>query len=521
MKFVIDSTPLSLAQVLDLHREGAATLELSAAVLRDAGRSHENFQRWLDRRVPIYGVTTGFGDSCDRAVRPEDAEVLQDNLISYLLAGTGPLLSEEVGRSVLFFRLVSLSRGYSGVSVALLHKMVELYNLGISPAIPREGSLGASGDLIPLAYLADNLRGHGQAYHRGALVQVEELVARGVFQPHKLAPKEGLALVNGTTCMVALCFHNYRQALRLTELATLGSAWLCLSIRGRKEAFGPLVNEVAKSFAGQALVARRITALLDEEGYQALAYEEIAQDGEFTSHLVQDRYSLRCAPQVLGPVHDTLDLIGRWIETEMNGVSDNPLFDRGERLANGGNFYGGYLTHAMDYLKICMANVADLVDRQIMLLISDKTNRGLTPNLADWEGVDKAQRHLYHGLKGVHQNLSAITAEIMAKATPNSIFSRSSESHNQDKVSLGMSAAVQCADQLETMVTVLTCALCCLAQALDLRKIQLKGQASRRYYALVREHIAFVRRDTRLDGSLARLRQALLRDTREQARALC
>src|SRR5690606_7360876 len=178
------------------------------------------------------------------------------------------------------------------------------------------------------------------------------------------------------------------------------------------------------------------------------------------------------------------------------------------------------LAHSMDYLKICNGHIADLLDRQLTLLISEKTNRGLTPNLADWEGVDASKRHLYHGLKGVHQNVSAITSEIMAKAIPNGIFSRSSESHNQDKVSLGMSAAVQCSDQLETLVTVLACHLCCLAQAMDLRRIKLKGEISRRYYQMVRENIEFTKTDRRLDQGIASLRQALILDSKERAHVL-
>ncbi len=516
MKYLIPAGHLNWEQIQTLSAWDGE-IDFEPAVVGRVELSQKNFRRHFEKNVPIYGVTTGFGDSCHRAVRPEDSEVLQDNLVSYLMMGTGKNLSEEVARSMLLFRIISLSRGYSGVSMDLLNKMKELYNKKIVPVVPREGSLGASGDLIPLAYLANNIRGQGRVYYQNRECDLEELVSEGVYTPYNLAPKEGLALVNGTTSMTALCFHNIKLANYLSELSMMSSAWLCLAIRGRQEAFGTLVNEQAKVFSGQALAAQRIRQILEDENYAGISYQSIALDGVHLNHVVQDPYSLRCAPQVIGPVADTLKMITHWIETEINGVSDNPLFDQEESMANGGNFYGGYLAHSMDYLKICIANIADLVDRQLTLLISEKTNRGLTPNLANWKGLKPEERHLYHGLKAVHQNVSAITSDIMAKAMPNSIFSRSSESHNQDKVSLGMTAAVQCSEQLEVMSTVMACYLACLTQAMDLREIKFQGKVSRHYYALVRKHMKFVDKDQRLDQSVASLRQDLIQTARENS----
>lgn len=517
MKTIIHAQKMTFGEILNLHTQTQDhQIEFHPEVVRRVELSQANFQRYFEKKIPIYGVTTGFGDSCHRAVRSEDSEILQDNLVSYLMMGTGKNLSEEVSASVLLFRIISLSRGFSGVSLGLLTKMQELYNKKIYPVIPREGSLGASGDLIPLAYLANNVRGQGRVFYQHEECELEDLVAQGIYTPYKLRPKEGLALVNGTTTMTALSFHNFKLARYLNELSMLCSGWLCLVIQGRKEAFGTLVNEQAKSFSGQAFAAEKIRGILEAEDYQSVSYQQIAKQGEYTTHLVQDPYSLRCSPQVIGPVYDTLTMMEQWLETEINGVSDNPLFDQEENIANGGNFYGGYLAHSMDYLKICTANLADLMDRQLTLLISEKTNRGLTPNLANWSNLNAEERHLYHGLKAVHQNVSAITSDIMAKAMPNSIFSRSSESHNQDKVSLGMTAAVQCSEQLEVMVSVMACYLTCLAQAMDLRKIELKGEVSRHYYSLIRKNIKFVEKDQRLDQSVARLRESLINEAREK-----
>ncbi len=517
MKLILDSADVDFNQAFKLlfGKDDSREIEFSSNLSSRVLSSHNNFKNWFDKKIPLYGINTGFGDSCHRTIDNEQSKKLQDNLISYLLMGTGKLLTEEVGRSILFFRIVSLSRGYSGISMELLEKMKELFNKGIYPVIPREGSLGASGDLIPLAYIGENLRGQGDAYYKGEIVQMEDLVSKGLYSAYELGPKEGLAIVNGTSAMVGLCFYNYSLAYKLVELAETSTSWLTLAIGGRTEAFGPLVNSQSKRFEGQGTAAKNILSLLDQENYKADSYDSIESVDGKTSHFVQDPYSLRCASQVLGPIKDTLSMIKSWVQEELNGASDNPLFDQEDGLANGGNFYGGYLSHSMDYLKICMGNLADLLDRQLTLLINDKTNRGLPPNLANWDNDNLEDNHLNHGLKGVHQNVSAVTSEIMALCIPNSIFSRSSESHNQDKVSLGMSGATQCFDQLEKVTSVVSSYLLCLCQALDLKKIELKGSSSRELYAKVREESAFVAKDRRLDRDVAKLNKMLLSEAFE------
>ncbi|MBY0414624.1 MAG: aromatic amino acid ammonia-lyase, partial [Bdellovibrionales bacterium] len=319
MKYTIGSENLGFEQVLKMHQENAdLEIAFSDDLVSRVNKSYANFKRHFAKEIPIYGVTTGFGDSCHRSVKNEDSEILQDNLVSYLLMGTGRNLPQDVSASMLLFRIVSLSRGFSGVSIELLEKMKELYNKKIFPVIPREGSLGASGDLIPLAYIANNVRGQGKVFFHGEECELEELVEKGIYKPHKLLPKEGLAMVNGTTSMAALSFHNYKLANYLNELAMLSTGWLCLALNGRIEAFGSLVNNEAKTFSGQGNAALKITDILTKEDYKGLSYKEISKNAEdgLTTHLVQDPYSLRCAPQVIGPVSDTLTMIKGWLETE-------------------------------------------------------------------------------------------------------------------------------------------------------------------------------------------------------------
>jgi len=486
-------------------RRGPLEFHISEPAREKIQRSHNTLMQLLESKVPVYGVTTGFGDSGSRAISFHQSEELQKNLVSYLLCGTGPRLKPEVSRAILTVRLNSLSRGLSGVSPELIARMqLHLQNDWL-PVIPREGSLGASGDLIPLAYLAQNIQGEGRVHCAGAEREMSEVLAERGLVPYRLKAKEGLALVNGTSAMAGQLAVNLNHAAFLLEGVCLNTAWLCLALGGRTEAFEPLINEQAKNSAGQARVAARVLALLREENYSCTPLKDIRIEDARTEQWVQDRYSLRCVPQIAGPVNDTLTLLERWLDDEINSASDNPLVGAGG-IANGGNFYGGYLSQGMDYLKISLAHLADLIDRQIAYVVDEKSNRGLPANLADWNRLPRQEKHLHHGLKGLHQSASSITSEIMSRATPVGTHSRSSESHNQDKVSLGMSAAVQCGEMIEQMFTLFTLQSVVLAQALDLRGVKLQGKTSAQAYGGIRAVVPFAGRDQELGTRIEKLR---------------
>ncbi|MGE4133653.1 MAG: histidine ammonia-lyase [Bdellovibrionales bacterium] len=474
--------------------------------------SHHSLLKILEDRIPVYGVTTGFGDSGTRAVSLERAEDLQKNLVDYLLCGSGPVLSAEAGRAVLAIRLNSLCRGFSGVSPQLIERLRLHLSKDWIPVIPREGSLGASGDLIPLAYLAQNIEGQGQVYVDGKIAPMSDQLKREGLEPYRLKAKEGLALVNGTSAMAGLAAINLRRTQYVIEKLSLHTSWLCLALEGRTEAFGPLVNEQAKHSSGQSRIAEAILGFLKEENYRPRDLREIEVDGQQMRQWVQDRYSLRCTPQILGPGLDTLTLMENWLTCEINSASDNPLIGHDGALANGGNFYGGYMSQGMDYLKITLAHCADLIDRQVAYVVDEKSNRGLPPNLSDWSHMSEEERHLHHGLKGLHQATSAITSEVMARATPGGIFSRSSESHNQDKVSLGMSAAVQCEEMLNSCFTLLSLQAVILAQALEIRGRTLQGTVAKKAFDQIRTYVPFVKRDQPLGDALSSLRNLFLRE---------
>jgi phenylalanine ammonia-lyase len=514
MKIVLSSERLSLDTVRAFSYRSPETsieIEIAPELLSRVRASEKRLHEFIDQGLPIYGVTTGFGDSCHRVITPSQTETLQKNLISYLLAGTGPTLSLEATRAIFLIRMRSLARGYSGVSEDLLARMKLYLERDWMPIIPREGSLGASGDLIPLAYIAEVLQGEGRIHapKGGEPLAMRDILANERIDTYRLKPKEGLALVNGTSAMAGLVLTNLNFARAIVDTAITGTAWLVLALNGRTEAFEPLVNDHANTHSGQTRVARKIRALLFDESYTSQPLANLAIKNNQTEGFVQDRYSVRCVPQILGPVLETIEKVEQWLETEMNGTSDNPLIGEDGSLAMGGNFYGGYLSQGMDYLKISLAHVADLIDRQLTLLIDDKSNRGLPANLADWKGLPENERFLHHGLKALHQSVNALTSETMARAMPGGIFSRSSESHNQDKVSLGMSAAVQCAEMIDPLFRLQSMTLVCFAQAIDLRERTLIGKTSKSLYSSIRAVIPFVKRDTSLGREVEELSRRL------------
>ena len=423
-QWILDGQNLKVAQLQSLAFRHAphADIEIPRESWERVARSRSALLKFLEMRVPIYGVTTGFGDSANRTVSAHQSEQLQENLVAYLLCGSGPVLSPEVARAILTVRLNSMCRGLSGVSKELIERMQLYLQKDWLPVIPREGSLGASGDLVPLAYLAQVLQGQGQVYCDGKTRQISELLTEHGVEHYRLKAKEGLALVNGTSAMAGLFAVNLNHAHYLLDLLCLNTSWLTLALQGRTEAFGTLVNEKAKESRGQSWVAKQVRTLLEEENYRSKPLGQINITNSRTQDWVQDRYSLRCVPQIAGPIYDTLLLLETWLENEINSASDNPLIGTDPRsadeLANGGNFYVGYLSQGMDYLKISLAHIADTVDRQVAYIIDDKSNRGLPANLANIQNLPEDERNLHHGLKGLHQSVSAITSEILQRATP-------------------------------------------------------------------------------------------------------
>lgn len=436
-------------------RQARAQLQDDAAYREKIAKGARFLDTLLDKEGVIYGVTTGYGDSCVVAVPLHQVEALPQHLFTFHGCGLGKLLDAPSTRAVLAARLQSLCHGVSGVRVELLERIQAFIDHDVLPLIPEEGSVGASGDLTPLSYVAATLSGEREVLYKGERRSAADVHRELGWTPLTLRPKEALALMNGTAVMTALACLAYARADYLLKLATRITALNVIALEGNPEHFDERLF-AAKPHPGQTQVAAWIR--------QDLAVEAPLPP----LHRLQDRYSIRCAPHVLGVLADSLGLLRQFIETELNSANDNPLFDaETERTLHGGHFYGGHIAFAMDSLKNLVGNVADLLDRQLALLVDTRYNHGLPSNLS---GAPVETAMINHGFKAVQIGASAWTAEALKNTMPASVFSRSTECHNQDKVSMGTIAARDALRSLELTEQVAAATLLAANQGVWLRE---------------------------------------------------
>ncbi|MFB6344232.1 MAG: histidine ammonia-lyase, partial [bacterium] len=351
-------------------------------------KSFEIVEERLQNDEPVYGVNTGVGESCRENVPPELTDELPENLVRFHGCGTGEPFSRDVSRGILAIRLITLSKGASGVRVSLLRQLCDFYNRDVIPVIPEEGSVGASGDLTPLSYLAATVMGERSVWGDGEPSAAADILAEKDLEPMDLRPKESLALMNGTSAMTALTAKCFRRATYLLKLTATMTGMLTIALEGNRCHFNDKIYAL-KDHPGQRRVARAVRRSLGMSD----DFNGTASRGEF----VQDRYSLRCVPQILGVLADSITLMKDHLETEINGVDDNPLVDvESEEVLHGGNFYGGHVAFVADNLKNTVANIADLMDRQLAQLVDPKMNQGLPPNLI---GVTGERQAVNHGFK--------------------------------------------------------------------------------------------------------------------------
>lgn len=478
----IDGAPVSLSTDPAFQARIVAGAQYLEHLLADGGQ--------------IYGVTTGYGDSCTVGVPPELVAELPLHLTRYHGCGYGAHLSPEATLAVLVARLNSLARGYSGVRPILLERLALMINRRILPRIPEEGSVGASGDLTPLSYVGAVLVGEREVFFESRLQSAAEVWRQLGLTPLTLAPKEGLALMNGTAVMTGLAGLAFIRADYLSRLCCRITALASLALRGNAAHFDPRLFSV-KPHAGQIEAAGWI-------------WQDLGGEHKHDGPSIQDRYSIRCAPHVIGVARDALTWVRRDIENELNSANDNPIID-GEAgwVLHGGHFYGGHIAFAMDALKTAVANLADLMDRQLALLIDTRYNHGLTQNLSGSRG---ARAPINHGFKAVQISASAWTAEALKLTMPASVFSRSTECHNQDKVSMGTIAARDCLRVLQLSEQVAAALLMACTQALELREHNVPTSAPaevRTFCTAVRQITPFLDEDRPLEGELRALVAAL------------
>ncbi len=491
----VGAAPLRLEDVAQVaHRSARVTLDSSAAFRALLDRGVRVLQDAVARGERVYGITTGFGEACLNEVSLRDGELLARNLFRYHHCGTGRRFDDAETRAILVVRLAALARGYSAVRPRVLEALTALLVHDILPRIPEEGSVGASGDLTPLAYVAAVIAGEGEVSFRGEETNAAEALRLAALTPLVLEPRETLAIMNGTSVMTAIAALGCLRARSIARTAAALTALAVEALHGDVAQYDDRVF-AAKPHPGQRAAARWIR--------EALGPEVVPRGKEAR---LQDRYSLRCAPHVIGVLADVLPLARRFIEVEINSANDNPIVDpdSGDVLRSG-NFYGGHVAQAADMLKTCVANVADLLDRQLALLCNPVTSNGLPRDLVRGEGAAAA---IHHGFKAMQITASALTAEALKLTMPASAFSRSTESHNQDKVSMGTIAARDLRRVVELTETVTAIHLLAACQALDLRGGP-RGGAAAVLHAAVRRLAPPLDADRPMDRDIASVLSAL------------
>ncbi|GAB2891705.1 histidine ammonia-lyase [Microbulbifer echini] len=454
-QIVFDGTDLSIDQVNTIAAgRGDISLSDEESFVARINRGAEFLDSLWQQEGVIYGVTTGYGDSCTESIPVDLVEELPHHLFTFHGCGMGEVFTLEQSRAIVAARIASLARGNSGVRYRLLQQLVLLLQKDVIPVIPQEGSVGASGDLTPLSYVAAVLCGERKVWYRGDQRDVAEVFDQLQIEPLKLRPKEGLAIMNGTAAMTGLACLAYKRAEYLAKLSARITAMMSVALDGNAYHFDSTLFAV-KPHPGQNQVAKWIH---DDLNVGAAPRQ---------NSRLQDRYSLRCAPHVVGVLQDSLPWLRQFIHNELNSANDNPIIDgENERVLHGGHFYGGHIAFAMDSLKNAVANLSDLLDRQIAQLVDIKFNNGLPANLS---GAVDSRRPINHGFKAVQIGASAWTAEALKQTMPASVFSRSTECHNQDKVSMGTIAARDCIRVLQLTEQTTAAALLVAWQGIQLR----------------------------------------------------
>ncbi|WP_411894966.1 histidine ammonia-lyase [Winogradskyella sp. A2] len=471
----ISSKPLDIVTIYNLFKD-KKKLKLSKELTEKIIAS----KVYLDKKLasdkkPMYGINTGFGSLHNVKISNDDLTKLQENLVMSHACGTGDRVPESVVKVMLLLKIQSLSYGHSGVQLQTVERLIEFFNNDIFPFVFTQGSLGASGDLAPLAHLALPLIGKGRVIHNNEEYEAEEILDKFNWKPIQLEAKEGLALLNGTQFMSAYGVYLLLMSHKTSYLADIIASVSLDAFDGRLDPFHDLVHSV-RPHPGQRKVARRFNELLNGS-------ELIARKKEH----VQDPYSFRCIPQVHGATKDTLDFVEKVILTEINSVTDNPnIFHEEDLIISGGNFHGQPLALALDYLKIAMAEIGNISERRIFQLVSGL--RGLPAFLVDNPGLNS-------GFMIPQYTAASIVSANKQLATPASVDSIVSSNGQEDHVSMGANAATQAFTLIRNVERVIAIELMNASQALEFRRPLKTSPLLESFLEHYRKVVPFIRVD--------------------------
>ncbi|HEX5118542.1 MAG TPA: histidine ammonia-lyase [Pseudonocardiaceae bacterium] len=490
----LDGGALARDQVVAVARHDAPvrlTDSARAAVL--GSRAH--IDRLADATTPTYGISTGFGALAVRHIPPERRAALQRSLVRSHAAGAGQEVEREVVRALMLLRLRTLATGRTGVRASTVDTLVGLLNAGIVPVVPEYGSLGCSGDLAPLSAVALALIGEGDVRDAtGALVPAADAMAAAGIKPVELAEKEGLALINGTDGMLGMLVLASADIAHLLDVADLTAAMSVEALLATDRVFAADLQAL-RPHPGQARSAARMTELL--RGSPIVASHRTPEDTR-----VQDAYSLRCSPQVHGAARDTLTHADLVADRELASAIDNPVVLADGRVESNGNFHGAPLAYVLDFLAICVADVASIAERRTDRMLDVSRSHGLPPFLAADPGVDSG--HMI-----AHYTQAAVVSELKRLAVPASVDSIPSSAMQEDHVSMGWSAARKLRRAVDGLTTVLAVELLTAARALDLRAPLTPAPATAEVVARLRERVSGPGPDRHLAPEIAAAEQLI------------
>jgi len=487
----IDGSSLSLKDVVLVSRN-RKTVELDSSAVEGINNSRGFVEKILAENRVVYGITTGVGELANSLIQPKDVEKLQLNLIRSHATNVGEPFTEDVVRAIMLLRANALAKGFSGVRLTVIEMLLSLLNHSVYPHIPCKGSVGASGDLSPLAHLALVLIGEGECLVNGKRVDSITVLKKKGIKPVKLMAKEGLALINGTQVMAAIGCLVVQEADLLMKNAQIAGAMSLEALKGTSRAFDEKIHRV-RPHAGQISCAANMRRI-------------VAGSPIIASHVncdkVQDAYTLRCIPQVYGAIMDTIEYAKKVLQVEINSATDNPLiFADEEEVISGGNFHGEPLAFIMDYLGIALSEIGSISERTIDRLVNPHIS-GLPPFLASKSGLNS-------GFMISQYTAAALVSENKILAHPASVDSIPTSAGQEDHVSMGCIAARHAWEILHNVENVLAIEMLCAAQGVDFHKLK-PGKGTAAAHKNIRKHISHVDDDRVLYKDIEMVRDMIV-----------
>ena len=482
---------MTLADLTAIARDGAQA-KLTVGSEKRIRATRRLVEKWVEDEKTIYGITTGFGALSDVAISRKDTRRLQENILMSHAAGVGEPLDEETVRATMALRVKDLARGHSGIRLETVQHLLALLNWGVCPVIPQKGSVGASGDLAPLAHLALVLVGLGEAFFKGQRMSGSRALSKCGLTPIRLESGEGLALVNGTQVMTAIGALAIDRAVTLSKMTDIAAAMSLEVLMGSRTEFNKRIHQI-RPHPGQASVADNM--------------ERIIQNSEIiTSHKdcsrIQDAYTLRCSPQVHGATKDAINYCRRVIETEMNSSTNNPLiFADSQDFLLGGNFHGQPVALAMDFLSMAISELASISERRIERLVNPKLS-GLPAFLVSDGGLNS-------GFMIAQYTAASLVSENKVLCHPACVDSIPTSANKEDHVSMGTISARQCREIIKNTENVIAIELLCAAQALDLFTNLKPGEGTLKAYQVIRQTISPLEKDRILSNDIMAMKDLI------------